>query len=129
MPSLTEEEQLNNRLWLRVKPLLPKKPAHTKGGRPFVDDRACFEGIVYILRSGGRWRDLARVKDVPSMVTCWRRHRDWTKAGVWDRVWEAVIQELADAGKLDTSELYADATFVEARKGGLASALQNVGKE
>jgi transposase len=52
-------------------------------------------------------------------VTCWRRHRDWTRAGVWDRVWKVV---LADAGKLDTSEPFLDATFVEDWHGGCASA-------
>lgn len=31
------------------------KPAHSKGGRPFKDDRKCFESIVYVLRNGIRW--------------------------------------------------------------------------
>ena len=52
----------------------------------------------------------------PSGVTCWRRHRDWTAAGVWPKVWKVVLAELAAAGLLDTTELFLDATFAEARK-------------
>lgn len=120
MPDAKAERELMDRLWERVRPLLPSKPPHPKGGRPFADDRACFAGIVYVLRNGVRWRHLP--DDYPSPVTCWRRHRDWTRAGVWDRVWQVVLAELDAAGKLDTSELVLDATFVAARKGGTRSA-------
>jgi hypothetical protein len=41
---------------------------------------------------------------------------------VWGRVWRAVLAELADAGMLDTRELFLDATFAEARQGGRSSA-------
>jgi transposase len=117
--ALTERE-LNDRLWDRVRPLLPPPPPHPRGGRPFADDRACFEGIAYLLRNGLRWRQMPAC--YPSGVTCWRRHRDWTAAGVWGRVWRAVLRELGEAGKLDTSELAVDATFVEAKKGARRSA-------
>ena len=58
----------------------------------------------------------------PSGVTCWRRHRDWARAGVWPAVWRAILDELRAAGRLDASELALDATFVEAKKGGTRSA-------
>jgi transposase len=115
MPDTSTERELNDRLWDRVRPLLPPPPPHPRGGRPFADDRACFEGIVYLLRNGLRWRQMPAC--YPSGVTCWRRHRDWTRAGVWGRVWRQVLRELQAAGKLDTSELAVDATFVEAKKG------------
>ncbi len=120
MPSKRREQQLLDRMWERVQPLLPHKPPHPKGGRPFADDKACFAGIVYQLRNNVRWNDLPDC--FPSGVTCWRRHRDWTQAGVWDRVWQVVLAELAAAHLLDTSELFLDATFAESRKGGLALA-------
>jgi transposase len=120
MPSKRREQELLDRMWERVAPLLPPAPAHPKGGRPFADDRACFAGIVYQLRNNVCWNDLPRC--FPSGVTCWRRHRDWTRAGVWGRVWELALAELAAAGLLDASELFLDATFAEDRKGGRASA-------
>ncbi len=58
MPGPARERELNDRLRERVKPLLLPVPPQPKGGRPFADDRACFEGIVYLLRNGLRWRQL-----------------------------------------------------------------------
>ena len=84
MASLARERELTDRLWERVAPRLPPPRPHPNGGRPFASDRACFEGIVHLLRNGLRWRHLPPC--YPSGVTCWRRHRDWTAAGVWDDV-------------------------------------------
>jgi transposase len=116
MPSQQVEQDLALRLWEHARPLLPEYTPSPKGGRPRIDDWACFLGIVHVLRSGCRWQDLPDT--LPSPSTCWRRHAEWTNDGVWERVWTAVIEELDAAGCLDTSELFLDASFVEARKGG-----------
>lgn len=120
MPSRRREQQLLDAIWERVRPLLPARRRNPRGGRPWADDKACFAGIVYQLRNGIRWNDMP--PGFPSGVTCWRRHRDWTAAGVWPAVWRVVLGELAAAGMLDTSELFLDATFAESRKGGSGSA-------
>lgn len=125
MPSKRREQELLDRMWARVAPLLPPRPPQPKGGRPPADDKACFAGVVYQLRNNVRWNHLPDC--FPSGVTCWRRHRDWTAAGVWERAWQLVLRELARAGKLDTKELFLDATFAEARKGGPASARPSAG--
>lgn len=120
MPSNRAERELSDRLWGRARPLLPPRPPRPKGGRPPADDRACFDGIVHVPRSGCRWQDLPG--HFPSPATCWRRHAAWSRAGVWEAVWRLVLEELDRAGRLDTSELYLDATFVEDRRGGRRSA-------
>jgi transposase len=120
MPDARTEHALTDRLWERVRPLLPPRPPQPKGGRPFADDRACFAGIVYVLRNGVRWRDLP--SGFPSGATCWRRHKEWTEAGVWHRAWKLVLAELGEAGRLDTSEVVLDGTFIEAKKGASGSA-------
>ena len=119
MPSVEPEKELNDRLWERVRPLLPAYTPGPKGGRPRADDRACFEAVVFVLRNGLRWRDLPG--HFPSPATVWRRHVEWTDQGVWENVWRVVLDELADAGLLDTSELYLDCTFAPAQKGGSRS--------
>jgi len=123
MPSAIREQELLDRMWERVRPLIPEHPPHPNGGHPFADDKACFAGIVYQLRNAIRWNDMPA--EFPSGVTCWRRHRDWTTAKVWDRVRRVILAELAAAGLLDTRELFLDATFAEARKGGRAAAPRN----
>jgi transposase len=120
MPSERRERELLDRMWERVRPLLPARRPNPKGGRPWADDRACFEGVVYVLRNGIRWNALP--PGFPSDTTCWRRQDAWARAGVWDAVHRAILEELADAGALDTSEVYADATFAEDRQGGRARA-------
>jgi len=60
MPSRKRELELMDALWERIAPLLPAKPPQPKGGRLFASDRACFEGIVYVLRNGIRGNAMPR---------------------------------------------------------------------
>lgn len=120
MPT-ARDRRMMDRLWERVRPLLPPPPPRPRGGRPRADDRACFEGIVFVLRSGCRWKDLPG--SYPSAATCWRRHRDWTEAGVWDLAWQAVLAELDRKGRVRADEVMVDATFAPAAKGGTRSGL------
>ncbi len=116
MAELTDEQ------WERIKPHLPPGPRPRKGGRPRAGDRACLEGILWVLRSGARWKDLPRDRGFPSPATCWRRLARWERGGVWLRVWQAFLDELDGRGRLDWSECFADATFAPAKKGAGASA-------
>jgi transposase len=36
-------------------------------------------------------------------VTCWRRLRDWQKAGVWDRLHHLLLDRLGEADRIDWS--------------------------
>jgi transposase len=65
VPSLAREHELLEDIWTVIRDLLPPKPAHPKGGRPFEDDFLCFVGIVFVLRNGARWRALDQVEGVP----------------------------------------------------------------
>jgi transposase len=71
-------------LWDRAAPLLPPRPLR-RGRCPDwlpADDRAALRGIVYVLRTGVTWADVSTETIGCSGVTCWRRLRDWTEAGV-----------------------------------------------
>jgi transposase len=120
MPSVARERELSDRLWERVRPLLPTRTAGPSGGRPRADDRACFDGVVFVPRNGLRWRDVPRDR-FPSGVTCGRRHAEWTGDGVGEEAWRAVPDESAAAGLLGASELYLGGTFAPARKGATRS--------
>jgi len=102
--------------WERIAPLLPEHPRSPKGGRPWADDRECLEGILWLLRTGARWRDIP--VDLPSGSTCWRRLRDWAGEEILQDIHTILIEELDDLGKIDLEELLSDATFIRAKKGG-----------
>jgi transposase len=104
-------------LWEAVAPLLPAVPPSPKGGRPRVPDRAALTGIVFVLKTGLPWEYLPRELGCGSGMTCWRRLRDWQRAGVWARLHETLLQRLADADRIDWSRASADASRVPAKGG------------
>src|SRR5215203_4905805 len=56
-------------VWAAIAPLLPPKPPHPKGGRPWIEDRAVLGGIIYVPRAGVPWRLLAAAA---RLATRWR---------------------------------------------------------
>ena len=70
--------------WKIIQPILPSKPR----GVPRVDDRRVLNGIFWVLRSGAPWRDLPDLYG--PYTTCFNRFVRWRRAGVWDRLMEAL---------------------------------------
>jgi transposase len=107
---------IDDELWKRIEPLLPKPKARREKypGRKPVPDRAALSGIVFVLHTGLRWRDLPAEMGCGSGVTCWRRLRDWQEVGVWDRLHELLLAELRAAGQIDLSRVVVDSSSVRA---------------
>ena len=105
--------------WEKIKPFIPKRKQSPRGGRPPADDRACLEGILWVLRSGARWRDLP--ERYPSPSTCWRRLVEWEGEDVLVRIWHAFLDTLDERGLLDWDEVFVDASFSPAKKGATES--------
>ena len=83
-------------LWSLVAAHLPTHRKSPKGGRPRLDDRATLTGILFVLKTGIPWEYLPRELGCGSGMTCWRRLHEWMKAGVWQRVHEAVLRRLRE---------------------------------
>jgi len=88
------------------------------GGRPPIDDRKALTGIIFVLKSGIPWQMLPQEMGCGSGMTCWRRLRDWQKAGVWDTVKQLLLDHLREADKLDFSRAAVDSASVRAFGGG-----------
>ncbi|MCB0322840.1 MAG: transposase, partial [Bdellovibrionales bacterium] len=66
---------LTDEQWDKISKYFPEPKRAIGAGRKPIGNRDCFEGILWVLRSGARWQDLP--KNYPSPSTCWRRLRDW----------------------------------------------------
>lgn len=71
-------------------------------------------GFLFVLYTGIRWEFLPQELGFGSGMTCWRRLRDWSEAGVWQRLHEV----LRAADQLDFSRTAVDASHLRAMKGG-----------
>jgi len=118
---------LTDAQWEKLRPLIPARPTSAKGGRPPVDERKCFEGILWVLKTGARWKDLP--SEFPSPATCWRRMNEWAESGVLEAIWTAFLDELDDRQLLDWDEVFVDGTFSPAKKGGFAWERPSAGRE
>jgi len=86
--------------WSVIQPLLPNKPRGVKR----VDDRRVLNGIFWVLRSGAPWRDLP--ERYGPRTTCYNRFNRWRKAGVWDRLMDAIAEAYdGDVQMIDSSSV------------------------
>jgi len=118
--------ELTDEQWNLICDLFPEPPKRAKGGRPRAPTRACAEGILWVLRSGARWKDLP--PHFPSPPTCWRRHKEWTEAGIWEQAWARLLRQLDRRGQVKHEESFADGTFSSAKKGVTRSARPNAAR-
>jgi transposase len=101
-------------LWAAVAPLLPPPRPRPKGGRPPVADRRALTGIIFVLKTGIQWEDLPQEMGCGCGMTCWRRLRDWHRAGVWNQLYAVLLDRLAEADQIDWSRATLDSARVPA---------------
>lgn len=121
-----DKSLLTDEQWKIIEPLLPVVKQSSRGGRRRADNRLTFEGILWVLRSGARWKDLP--EEYPSPATCWRRLNEWEKKGIWLKAWRALLAALDEQGTLNWAEVFADGSFAPAKKGASAWEKPNVEK-
>jgi transposase len=74
-------------------------------------------GILFVLKSGIPWEMLPREMGCGSGMTCWRRLRDWHKAGVWERLHRELLNWLGAAEQIDWSRVARDSATMPAKRG------------
>jgi transposase len=71
--------------WSVIEPLLPMD---RRGPKP-KNNRQIINGMFYILRTGCPWRDLP--ERYGPYTTVYNRFNRWRKAGIWDRLMDAIV--------------------------------------
>jgi putative transposase len=96
MPRRSYPSDLSDAQWRTLEPLLP--PAKP-GGRPrSADVREVVNAILYLARNGATWRALPH--DFPPWRTVYHYFRAWRRDGTWERVHDALRDQVrAHAGR------------------------------
>jgi len=79
--------QLSDESWTRLATVLPKYQPSPKGGRPRLDLKKVFEGILFIKGNRLTWRELPQ--EYGSKTALNDYYRFWAKEGVFQ-----ILQEL-----------------------------------
>ncbi len=122
---MAKRYELTAAQWKLLEPLLPGKACDP--GRTAADNRLFVNGVLWVLRSGAHWCDL------PERYGKWKslhqRFARWARAGVWERVFDALIDDA------ENEYLMLDTTLVRAHqqaatgKGGTKTRLWGVPEE
>ena len=97
--------RLSDKAWAAVEPHLPKG----QPGKRRVDDRVVISGILHVLKTGCRWRDVPA--DYGPPTTIYNRYHRWAQR----RIWQRIFDRMAAAGAVP-EELSLDSTHVKAHR-------------
>src|SRR4051794_6791560 len=113
--------RVDDELWAQLGPVLRSTKPCKKPGRPRRDDRAIFDGLIWLARTGAQWSQLPREFGPKSTVH--ERFSEWVTSGALERAWAVLLQEYDDALGLDGTWQAADGCIIKApfgKKGALA---------
>ncbi|MGP1397855.1 MAG: IS5 family transposase [Inquilinaceae bacterium] len=99
---------LTDAQWAKMEPHCLGKP--TDPGRSGVDNRRFVEAVLWVVRTGSPWRDLPA--GFGNWNTVFKRYRDWVKADVFVRLFEACSDQP------DMEYAMVDATIVKIHRHG-----------
>ena len=110
--------ELSDDHWAVIEPILhddAPPPPRSHGGRPRIDWRRALNGIIFRLRSGCQWNKLPERFGSDRSIHRWFQR--WCRAGVFEKVWAALVAECDDLGAVDWEWQAADGMLGKARFG------------
>ncbi len=112
-------QPVSKELWQQLQPLIPQFTPSSKGGarKLGVSNEAALNGILYVLQTGIPWEDLPQALGYGSGMTCWRRLRDWSAAGIWEQLHHAMLVRLREHDQIDWSRASIDGSSVPSPRG------------
>ena len=117
--------ELSASQWSRIEGFLPGRPDSV--GVTAKDNRTFVNGVLWVLRSGARWKD--RPPKYGNWKSAHKRFTRWARAGIWERIFRSL---LADP---DNTCVMIDSTIVRTHqqavcgKGGAKTRLWGVREE
>jgi putative transposase len=102
---------LTDDLWAAMGPLVLKAKRHKGGQPPGLPERAFFEALLYLARTGVPWRDLPG--EFGRWDAVYNRFRRWVASGALRRLFEALT---ADPNFGEFRRVLIDSTIVRAHQ-------------
>lgn len=99
--------------WKTIRHFLPRERTG-KAGRPWKPHRQVINGILFVLRTGIPWEDLPA--EFGKYKTVYNRFRRWVKSGLWQRMFESMIDRLLKQGEIDFELWCVDGTVIRAHR-------------
>jgi len=117
---MANEFWLSEGSWTVIEPTIPM---HRRGVRP-GNNYKVISGIVHVLRSGCRWRDCPEI--FRPHTTIYNRFNRWSRDGIWQSMWERLIQ--LDAAKIQCIDSTSSKAHRCAAGGEGGEATQDIGR-
>src|SRR5262245_43944984 len=111
---------VSDELWAVIEPILVELDPPKATGRPRIGARAALDAIIFRMRSGCQWNQLP--ERFPDDSSVHRTFQRWVRAGVFERIWAALVRRSAELGGVDWEWQSADGMLGKARLGGTSSA-------
>jgi len=97
-----------------IEPFIKKR--RKRRGRPPANLYEVVNGMLYVLSTGCRWRDLPHDFNV-SYVTSYRYFIKWMKSGAFRKIFEELKYKANKKNLLHWRNAYLDASVVKSKKG------------
>ena len=118
MSTQPDSDRLTDEQWARIAPLMP---GGCKGKRgPRTDNRRFMDAVLWMARSGSRWKDLP--ERFGKLSTVKQRYYDWIERGVFTEIFQAL------SGEADMEWLMVDSTIVRAHQHAAGARRQKGGR-
>jgi putative transposase len=118
--------ELSDVQWEQIKDLLPGRLESV--GRTAADNRVFVNGVLWVLRSGARWRDLPERYGKYKSVH--KRFIRWANSGVWEKVFHEIVRDRKNQYlMIDSTIVRAHQQAATGRKKGVRTRLWGVPEE
>ena len=111
--------KVDDELWNIIQPILDELDPPAPTGRPRIDPRRAFNGVIHQTRTGGQWNQLPQQFGDDASVH--RTMQRWIAKGVLERLWAVLIENCAELDGVNWQWQSADAAMGKARFGGIMS--------
>lgn len=117
--------ELSATQWRMIEGFLPGRPGSV--GVTAKDNRSFVNGVLWVLRSGARWRDMPH--EYGKWKSVHKRFTRWARDGIWERIFKVLLADPKNTWFMIDSTIVRAHQQAICGKGGLGTRLWGVPEE